>query len=136
MSHVQKVQILAEPRDGIDGSVREIAALLQHQVPKPWGHVNYLLDSAVRDPQGRTEIENSQLLKSPRRRKRKEGGIVDQIATSQPDLPERSAFGEECGHCFVADEAALLKVDLEDVGAVFGKRKNGIVLDLIAIVEF
>lgn len=136
MSHVQKVQVLAEPRDGIDGSVREVAALLQHQVPKPWRHVDDLLNGAVSDPQGRAEIEDSQLLKRPRGRERKEGGIVDQVAASQADLPERPAFGEERGNCFVANEPALLEVDLEDVGAVFGEGKNGVVLDLRAIVEF
>ena len=69
-------------------------------------------------------------------RKRKEGRVVDQIATSQAELAKRVAFGKESCDWLVADESALLKVDLEDIRAIFGERDDGLVLKLGAIVEF
>ncbi len=52
VSQVEKVQVLAELRDGIDGNVAEIPTLLQHEVPDPWCSLYDPFHSAVCDPHG------------------------------------------------------------------------------------
>ncbi len=69
-------------------------------------------------------------------RKRQKRRVVNQVATGQAELAKRVAFGEECRDRLVADESALLKVDLEDIRAIFGERNDSLVLKLGAIVEF
>ena len=67
---------------------------------------------------------------------RKKGRVVYQFAVSKAKLTERIAFGEEGGNWFVADEAALLEIDLEYVGAIFGESENRAVLELNAVIQF
>ena len=133
---VEKVQVLTELRDGVDGNVGEVPTLLQHEVPDPWCSLYDPFNRAVCDPHGQAEIEDAQMVVGLEGRKRKEGGVVNQIATSQAELAKRVAFGEECRDRFVADKPALLQVDLEDIRAIFGKRDDSLVLKLGAIVEF
>jgi hypothetical protein len=66
---------------------------------------------------------------------RKERRVVYQFAVRQAKLTERIAFGEEGGNRFVADETALLEVDLEYVGAIFGESENGAVLELDTVIQ-
>lgn len=136
VSQMEKVQVPPQPRDGVDGRVGEVPALLQHEVPKPGRDFNDLFHRTVRDSDARREVENTQMVVGPVRREGEEGEVVDTVAACQAQLTEGLPSGEEGSDGFVADESALLKIYFEDVGTVFGKRENGFVLELAAVVQF
>lgn len=64
------------------------------------------------------------------------GAVVDELTACQPKLAERLALGDEGSDGLIADLCTLVQVDFEDIRAVLGKCKDGIVLQLGTIVEF
>ncbi len=64
-----------------------------------------------------------------------EGVIVNELTVGEAQFAEGLSLGQEVGDRRVADEAALVEVDLEDVGAVLGEGQDGLVVELDAIVQ-
>lgn len=100
---------------------------MQHNVPKPGRNVHNLLHSAVGESQARAEVKNAQVVVGPVSRKREKGRVVDQLAADKSKLAEGPRLGEDGRNGLIADEPAFLKVNLENIGAVFGKGKDGLV---------
>lgn len=136
VAQVQEVQVPAELRDRIDGSIRQVAALLKNQIPKARRHINDLLDSAVRDIERVADVKDAQVVKSPPGRQGEEGIIIQQLAVGQTKFTECVPLSEKRRDWGVGNKATLIEIDFEDVGTVLGKGKHRVVLNLDAIIEF
>jgi hypothetical protein len=136
MTQMDIVKVLAEPRDGEDGSVRDIPALSEHEVAKSRGNVDDLFDGAVGQARARREIQNAEMFVRLVRRERQEGAVIDEFAVGKPQLAERAAFGEESSYRLVLDEATLVEVDFENVGTMLGKGEDGVVGQLMTVIQF
>lgn len=68
-------------------------------------------------------------------REREECRVVDQFAADEAKLAKRLSLCEDGRHWFVADLAALVEINLEDVGAMLGERENSLVGELGALVQ-
>jgi hypothetical protein len=108
---------------------------LKYKISKSRRNLDDLLDSAVGDSRGVAQVEDTEMIIRPIGRERKKSGVIDQVATTKAKLTERVAFGEERSNWLVADVPALLEIDFQDVGAIFSKGKNRLVLNLRALIE-
>lgn len=76
------------------------------------------------------------MLVGPIRGQGKESAVVDEVAVSESEFAEGPSLGKQGCHRVVSDHAALMQVNLEDVGAMFGKGENRLVRQLSAVVQF
>lgn len=111
VAHVKKVQVPPKARNGIDGSIRQVATFLQYKISESRGNLDDLLDRAVGDSCGVAQVENTEMIIRPIRRERKKSGVVYQVATTKAKFTQSVAFGEERSNWFVADVPALLEID-------------------------
>ncbi len=69
-------------------------------------------------------------------RKGQEGAVVYELAVGESQLTERATLGKKSSYRVVLDKAALMKIDFEDVGAMFSKSKDRLVGQLVTVVQF
>lgn len=136
VAKVDIVQILAQPRDGEDGGVRDIPAFGEHEVAEARGNVDDLLDGTVGKAGAGREVQDAEVFVRLVRRQRQEGAVVYEFAVGESQFTERATLGKKSGYRIVLDKPALMKIDLEDVGAMLGKGKDGLVGQLMTVVQF
>lgn len=136
VAQVHVMKILAQASNGEDGLICNVTALGENNVPKTWRSIDDLLDSSVGDSKTRREIDNAQMLKGPTRRERKKGAFVHQFAAGQTKFPKTLTLEQERGHGRIPDQLALLEVNFKNIGTIYGESLDGIVADLIAVVQF
>lgn len=70
------------------------------------------------------------------RREGQEGAVVYELAVGEPQLTERAPLDKKSSYWVVLNKPALMKIDLEDVGAMLGKSKDRLIGQLVAVVQF
>lgn len=136
VAEVDVMQVLAELRDGEDSLVGNVAALCKDEISKTRSGSDDLLDSMVGDPGAGCEVEDAEVVKNHSRGKREEGAVIHELTHCQPEFSKGISLCEEIGNRSVANQLALVQVNLEDVGAVLGEGKDGLVGHLAAVVQF
>lgn len=136
MAEMDIVQVFAELGDGMDGCVGDVAALGKDKIAQAWRGIDDLLNSGIRESRARSQVENSEVLVDLAIREAQESVVVDEFAASKAQLTQAVALGEQCGNRSVANLVALVQIDLENVGAVIGEGKNGVIAKLGAFVQF
>lgn len=128
VAEMEEMQVLSKACDRIDRGIRDPAALGENEIPETWRNVNNPLDCAVGEFVARCQVKNAEMLVGSVWWERQEGGILNELATGKPEFAERLSLGQQSCDRFVADEAALVEIDLENVGTVLGKRDNSLVI--------
>lgn len=136
VTEVDVMQVLAELRDGEDSLVGNVAALCKDEVPETRSGSDDLLDSMVCDPGAGGKVEDAEVVKDHSWGKREECAVVHELTHCQPELSKGVPLCEEIGNRGVANQLALMQINLEDVGAVLGEGKDGLVRHLAAVVQF
>lgn len=136
MTEVDVMQVLAELRDGEDGLIGNVATLCEDEIAKTRSGGDDLLDGMVGDPSAGGKVEDAEVVKDHPWGKREEGAVVHELTHCQTELSKGFTLCEEIGDRGVANQLALVQVNLEDVWAVLGEGKNGFVRHLAAVVQF
>lgn len=104
-----------------------MSTLGKHEVAETRRGLDDPLDRPIGQPCARREIQDAQVFVGTARREGEKGSVVDELAVGQSELSQGLPLGEQVRHRLIADQTTLVKVNLEDVGAVFGKRQDGFV---------
>lgn len=136
VTKVDVMQVLSELRDGENSLVGNVTTLCENEIPETRGGVDNLLNSTVGDPGTGRKVEDAKVVKDHPRGQGEEGTVVHELTHCQAELSERVAFCEEIGYGSIANQLALVQVNLEDVGAVLSEGKHGLVRHLAAVVQF
>lgn len=136
VAEVDIVEVLAELGNGVDGGIRDVAALGEKQVSQARSSVDNLANGGVGEAAAGRQVEDPQVLIYLGRRQGEEGVVVNQLAVGQPELAETVSLGQERCDGAVSDLDALVEIDFQDVWAVLGKGKHGVVTQLNAFVQF
>lgn len=86
VAEVQVVEVLAQPCDGVDGSVRDVAAFREDQIAQAVRHLDDLIDRFVGDESAVGKVQNPERLKGFVRRKVQESIVGQEIAVRQPQF--------------------------------------------------
>lgn len=136
VAEMDVVKILSKPRNGIDSRVGNVATLGQDKIAESGSHVNDLLHSTIRKASTAGEVKYTEMLVNSVRRKRQECRVVDQFAVGKTKFAEGLSSSEQGRDWLIANVSAGMKVDLENVWAVVGKSHDGVVVELVAVIEF
>lgn len=135
VAEVDVMQVLAELRDGEDGLVGNVTAFCEDEISKARGGIDDLLNSTVGDSGTGGKVEDAEVVKDHPWGKRQECAVVNELTHCEPELSERGPLCEEIGDGGIANQLALMQVNLEDVGAMLGEGKDGFVRHLAAVVQ-
>jgi hypothetical protein len=136
VAKVYVVKILTQAWDGIDRGVRDVATLGEDEVSKARGHVDDLLHGSVGETHAACQVEDPEVFEDPARWQSQESMVINQVAVSKAKLPKGLALGKEGVDGLIADVATRVQIDLEDVRAVIGEGQNGVIIQLIAVIQF
>lgn len=113
-----------------------MTAFCEDEVAQSRSHPNDLFDGIVGDEAAVGEVEDPEGFVCPVWWQPKEGCIRDEIAVSKAHFAEVTEVGEEGDDGGVGDLVTTEEVNFEEMRAVFGERKNGLVRNLVAFVQF
>ena len=71
------MQVLAQARNGVHGSVGDLPALVENEVAQAWGCLNDLLDARILQLATVRQVEDAQAIKSDVLWKVEEGHVGD-----------------------------------------------------------
>lgn len=135
MSQSKIVNPFAQSTDCLDTTIRNIFTFCEYKIPQPWSYGDDFYDSFVRNKLTIGEVNNPKAFNSVI------GNAIKRIirhmlAEGKMQFTDLPQIGEEVNHGLVRYLYAPLKVDFQEIWAVFGQGYHGVIGDKFTIIEF
>lgn len=120
----------------MDGAVSEVPTFGEDEIAEARGHLDDLFDGIISDEATVGEVEDSEGFVGTVWRELKECRIGNQVAVGKADFAEVTEVGKEGYNSGIGNLVTFEEIYLQQVRAILGERKDGIVGYLITLVQF